>query len=256
MRTPDCQPACDGGVLCSDWLDAIVCGDCLNVLSELPDKSVDVTITDPPYGTTNFGWDKAQDWQAWWKQIKRVTRGRVILTAALPFTVDVINSNREGFRYWWIWSKGKAGNFAIAKHQPLRVTEEVLVFEDGAYYPQMRQAEPENMRPRGGTTSAGDGKWVASGVCKSREEHDESERWPVNLIEIESTAGECNQLNRLHPTQKPLALMRYLVATYTLPGETILDPFAGSGTTAAVAITVAPPCSSLSKIAETAKAAL
>lgn len=217
---------------CDAWLDAIVCDDCMKVLPELPDKSVDVTITDPPYGTTGYSWDKPQDWQAWWKEIKRVTRGRVIVTAALPFTIDMVNSNRSGFRYWWIWSKGKAGNFAIAKHQPLRVTEEILVFEDGAYYPQMRPAEPDNMRPRDGKgRPAGDGRWVASGIAQSRAEHDETERWPVNLLEMDSTQAECNQVNRLHPTQKPLELMRYLVATYTLPGETILDPFCGSGST-------------------------
>jgi len=215
----------------TDLLDAIVCGDCMEILPELPDKSVDVTITDPPYGTTGYSWDKAQDWQAWWKQIKRVTRGRVIVTAALPFTIDMVNSNRSGFRYWWIWSKGKAGNFALAKHQPLRVTEEILVFEDGAYYPQMRPAEPDNMRPRGGQTNASGIISLKSGKCESRAEHDETERWPVNLLEMDSMQAECNQVNRLHPTQKPLELMRYLVATYTLPGETILDPFCGSGST-------------------------
>ena len=217
-------------------LDAIVCGDCMKFLPSMPDKSVDVTITDPPYGTTGYAWDKAQDWQSWWKEIKRVTRGRVVVTAALPFTIDMVNSNRAGFKYWWTWSKGKAGNFAIAKHQPLRVTEEVLVFEDGAYYPQMRPAEPDNMRPRGSVGKSSDIIRLKSGVCKSRDEHDESERWPVNLLEIDSTQDECNQVNRLHPTQKPLELMRYLVATYTLPGETILDPFCGSGTTCLAAM--------------------
>lgn len=231
--TPDCKLDVTGaaGIRCSAWLDAIHCGDCMEVLPELPDKSVDVTITDPPYGTTGYAWDKPQDWQAWWTQIKRVTRGRVIVTAALPFTIDMVNSNRSGFRYWWIWSKGKAGNFAIAKHQPLRVTEEILVFEDGAYYPQMRPAKPDNMRPRGGQTNASGIISLKSGKCESRAEHDETERWPVNLLEMDSMQAECNQVNRLHPTQKPLELMRYIVATYTLPGETILDPFCGSGST-------------------------
>jgi DNA modification methylase len=233
--TAKAELPCPIGIGFGDLLDAIVCADCLDILRKMDDKSVDVTITDPPYGTTGYAWDKAQDWQVWWKEIKRVTRGRVVVTAALPFTIDMVNSNRAGFKYWWTWSKGKAGNFAIAKHQPLRVTEEVLVFEDGAYYPQMRPAEPDNMRPRGSVGKSSDIIRLKSGVCKSRDEHDESERWPVNLLEIDSTQAECNQVNRLHPTQKPLELMRYIIETYTLPGEIVLDPFCGSGSTCVAA---------------------
>jgi site-specific DNA-methyltransferase (adenine-specific) len=203
----------------------------MEILPELPDKSVDVTITDPPYGTTSYSWDKAQDWQAWWKEIKRVTRGRVIVTASLPFTVDMINSNRAGFKYWWIWDKSRIGNFAIAKYQPLRVTEEVLVFEDGLYNPQMTKADPENMRPRDAQYDTGGIIGLKSGKSYVREEHDESERWPVNLLDIPATQNECNQVNRVHPTQKPTALMRYLVLTYSNPGDVILDPFCGSGST-------------------------
>lgn len=216
---------------CSPFLGRVVMGDCMEVMAEMPDKSIDAVITDPPYGTTGYSWDRPQDWQAWWQEIKRITRGRVVVTAALPFTIDMVNSNRSGFKYWWTWSKGKAGNFAIAKHQPLRVTEEVLVFEDGPYHPQMQPAKRDNMRPRGGQTKASGIIAMKSGKCESRPDHDENERWPVNLLEMDSMQAECNQVNRLHPTQKPLQLMRYMVETYTRPGDVVLDPFCGSGST-------------------------
>ena len=219
-------PLCSGALL-----DAIVCDDCMRVLPEMPDKSVDVTITDPPYGTTGYSWDKPQDWQAWWKQIKRVTRGRVIVTAALPFTIDMVNSNRDGFKYWFVWSKGRPGNIMLARHQPLRVTEEILVFEDGCYNPQMSRADAENMRPRENQKVCNGSALTGIENSTVADDHDESQRWPTNLLDIPSGNAECNQLNRVHPTQKPLALMRYLVATYSNEGETILDPFCGSGST-------------------------
>lgn len=219
------------------FLNKITCGDCMDFLSMLPDKSVDAVITDPPYSTTAYEWDTFNRWPEWWSEIKRVCRGRVVCHAAMPFTVDIVNTNRKDFKYWWIWSKGRPGNVAIAKFQPLRVTEEIVVFCDGPYYPQMSQAKPENMRPRDRQKDSNAGNIIKlkSGLSNRGENHNEDLRYPTTLLDFPSGAAECNNFNRSHPTQKPESLAKYLVATYTLPGQIVLDPFSGSGTTAAAA---------------------
>lgn len=219
----------------------VLSGDCLQVMATLEAGSVNAIITDLPYGTTACKWDSVIPFAPLWEQARRVLKpnGVFVTTASQPFTTTLIASNLAAFKYCWTWNKGKAGNFATAKIQPLRVTEDVVVFAFGrpTYNPQMTAALAENKRQRDRAYAAKEDTThgIASGVFKVSEFHDEDTRYPTNLLNFKSTEGECNNLNRVHPTQKPLELMRYLVRTYTNPGDTILDPCCGSGTTGVAA---------------------
>lgn len=213
-------------------------GDCLELLPCITDASVALVLTDPPYGTTACKWDSVIPFEPMWKQVWRVLKpnGAAVFTASQPFTSALVMSNAEEYRCAWVWAKGKAGNFAIAKTQPLRVTEDILVFsrERHTYNPQMTQAKKENMRPRNKgymQTKNGTTQGIASGLFVCSENHREDLRHPTNLLDFKSTEGECNNLNRVHPTQKPVALMEYLIKTYTNESETVLDFTMGSGTT-------------------------
>lgn len=226
-----------------DWLDPkIVNADCLNEMPTMPAQSVDAIISDLPYGTTACKWDSVIPLTPLWAEWKRLIKpgGTIVLTACQPFTTALIASNLAAFKYCWTWNKGKAGNFATAKIQPLRVTEDIAVFAFGrsTYNPQMTVALAENKRPRDRAYAAKEDTThgIASGVFKVSESHDEDMRHPTNLLNFKSTEGECNNLNRVHPTQKPVELMRYLVRTYTNPGDVVLDVTCGSGTTCLAAM--------------------
>jgi len=207
-------------------------------LYEIPDKSVDMILCDLPYGTTDAKWDKVLPLEELWKQYKRILKegGVVVLTASQPFTTDLINSNRDWFKYCWVWNKTKSGNFAIAKFQPLRITEDVLIFyrKSGKYFPIMSKAKLENKRPRDKYYNKKSDmlNGFSKGIFKTDENHNEDLRYPTNILTFPSTEKECNAINRVHPTQKPLILFEYLIRTYTNEGELVLDNCIGSGTTA------------------------
>lgn len=212
-------------------------GDCLEKMHLIPEASVDMILCDLPYGTTACKWDVIIPFEPLWAAYRRVCKknAAIVLTASQPFTSALVMSNPAMFRHEWVWNKGKAGNFANARRAPLRTAEDILVFSSAPanYYPQMVASEPHNRRPRDkaykmrGDITQG----MASGVFKVSDDHNESLRYPKSVLEIKSTEGECNNLNRVHPTQKPIALMEYLIKTYTLEGETVLDNTMGSGTT-------------------------
>jgi len=213
-------------------------GDCLQVMPTIPSGSIDAIITDLPYGTTACKWDTVIEFAPMWKEAKRVLKpnGAFITTASQPFTSALIMSNPHWFKCNWYWNKGKGGNFATAKYQPLRVIEDVVVFCEGksTYNPQMELAMPENIRPRDKAYKQRDGDTthgIASKIFAVSKNHNENMRYPKNLLEIKSTEKECNNVNRIHRTQKPVALYEYLIKTYTNEGETVLDIAMGSGTT-------------------------
>lgn len=217
-------------------------GDCLDIMRELPDQSVDAIITDPPFGTTACKWDSVIPFEPMWAQLKRIIkpRGAIVLFGSQPFTSALVMSNPKWFRYQWVWNKDKAGAFTVAKSQPLRVTEDIAVFGDESvlYNPQMTIAKPENKRPRS-TPSIKKTDFlggIKSGEFRVSDGHDENLRHPVNLINIKSTEKECNNINRVHPSQKPEALLEYLVKTYTNPGDTFLDFTFGSCTAGVAAV--------------------
>jgi site-specific DNA-methyltransferase (adenine-specific) len=208
-------------------------------MGEMPGGSVDAVITDPPYGTTDLAWDKAArgfDWPRWWSEVKRVARpdAAFVLFAAQPFATDLINSNRKAFRYDLVWAKNTAVGFLDANRRPLRSHELVLVFGHRIKYRRVDWPR-EVMNLRAGQTLAP----VRSigrhyGECKVRTPYVYREtECPKSVLRFRRP-GNTNATRRPwhHPTAKPLALMGWLVRTYCGDGETVLDPFAGSGTTA------------------------
>lgn len=163
-----------------------------------------------------------------WEQLKRIIKpnGAIVLFGSQPFTSALIMSNVKMFKYCWIWDKAKAANFASVKHQPLKVHEDVCVFSGvGNYKPQMRKGAN---RQKGGYSVSREAAVMAGAPKKINDDY-----YPKSILDF-SVAG--NKDSRLHPTQKPVALMEYLIKTYTNEGETVLDFTAGSGTTGIAAI--------------------
>lgn len=209
-------------------------GDCLELMKDIPDGSVDAIITDPPYGTTQCKWDTVIDLDLMWEQLKRVIKpnGAIVLFGSQPFTSVLVYSNLKGFKHEWIWGKNRGSNFGAAKYQPLKEHESVLVFSKGGekvnYYPikEPRKGAGSD-RVKYEFNGSNTGKREAyNGFTDNRKGHKEEVlRYPSSIQKHNTQVG-------LHPTQKPVALLEYLVKTYTNEGETVLDFTYGSGTTA------------------------
>jgi len=218
---------------------SVLSGDCLQVMATLEAGSIDAIITDLPYGTTACKWDAVIPFAPLWEQVRRVLKpnGVFVTTASQPFTTALIASNLAAFKYCWVWDKMGGGAFVIAKRRPMQTHEDIVVFCDGknTYNPQMEDADEKNVRPINGGSSGGNTVPVAGGVAKSAPGYDPKKRFPKTVIRRSRYGAECNSVNRVHPTQKPVELMRYLVRTYTNPGDTVLDPCCGSGTTGVAA---------------------
>lgn len=196
-------------------------GDCLQLMAELPDASVDMILCDLPYGTTQNKWDSIIPLDALWRQYKRIARGAIVLTAQTPFDKVLGASNLAWLRYEWIWHKSKATGHLNAKMQPMKAHENVLVFYDRlpTYNPQglVRKTAPTIRKGRGG-----------NGTNYGKSDKDavqEFENYPRSILEVASEG------RTVHPTQKPVVLMEYLILTYTNPGDVVLDNCMGSGTT-------------------------
>jgi site-specific DNA-methyltransferase (adenine-specific) len=200
-------------------------GDCLEVMKQIPDKFVDAIICDLPYGTTACKWDSVIPFEPLWAQYKRIIKdnGAIVLTAAQPFTSALVLSNPKWFKYEWIWNKKKPSNFLNANRTPLMNHESVLVFYKsfGIYNPQMTIGKT---RTKGGKKYANNGCY---GNYNETEKVSYNKYFPKSIVEI----SNAQQKGKVHPTQKPVELMEYLVKTYTNDGDTILDNCMGSGTT-------------------------
>lgn len=202
--------------------------DCLIGMQEIPSGSVDLVICDLPYGTTANKWDSIIPLDKLWAQYKRIIKrgAPIVLFAQQPFTTILAASNIEWLKYEWIWEKENGSNFLMAKYCPLKIHENILVFYESkpTYNPQMRQGfEPYKHRDKG--SNANYGKIKGGVLSKSN-----GERFPVDIIAYNRDSESW------HPTQKPLALIKYLILTYSNPGDTVLDNCMGSGTTAVAAI--------------------
>ncbi len=209
-------------------------GDCLELMNGIPDKSVDMILADLPYGTTACKWDTIIPFEPLWEQYNRIIKdnGAIVLFGSQPFTSALVMSNPKLFRYQWVWKKSKCGNFQLAKYQPLKYTEDVLVFSKKKhnYYPILRDA-PESTKQRRkysyeGSKDLGGIKHMASGEYKQKFINGKDKINPTNLIEFK------NERRNVHPTLKPVDLCEYLIKTYTNEGELVLDNCAGSFTTA------------------------
>lgn len=207
--------------------------DCLEFMQTLPDNSIDFCLTDPPYGTTSCGWDSVIPFEPMWVQLRRVvkTKKAIALFCTQPFTSVLVASNLAEFKYCWTWEKGRVGGFTSAKLKPLKLFEDIAIFSDGktancnknnmAYFPQglidTRQVT------RSSTDKSKTGYWRPSTEGSYVQT---KTNYPKQLIKFTSDKV------RVHPTQKPVALLEYLIKTYTLEGETVLDFTMGSGSTA------------------------
>jgi len=192
-------------------------GDCLERMTDIPDGSVDMILTDPPYGTTVCKWDSIIPLEPMWEHLKRIIKPNraIVMTASQPFTTTLISSNMKMFKYCWVWHKRTSANIGAARFQPLKTHEDVVVF-GGNYKPQMVKGK---MRKKGGKVANPD---VVGGMKPVY--YDSDEYFPVSVLDIKTERG-------YHQTQKPIALMEYMIKTYTNEGETVLDFTMGSGTT-------------------------
>jgi len=205
----------------------LIQGDCLEKMKNIPSGSVDMICCDPPYGTTACKWDSIIPLEPMWEQLNRVIKpnGAIVLFGSEPFSSNLRTSNIKLYKYDWIWNKVGISNPMMAKKQPLRCVENIMVFykKTPTYNPIMTKGKQWH---RGGkkehkTDTLGQSTLFNNGSDKT------DLKYPKNLIEFSNV----NKMNNVHPTQKPLALIEYMIKTYTNENETVLDFTMGSGTT-------------------------
>lgn len=208
-------------------LNKIYNEDCLEGMKRIEDKSIDCIICDLPYGTTACKWDVVIPFDELWEQYNRIIKKDhpIILFSSQPFTTILIGSNIKKYKYSWYWQKNQATNFLHAKHQPLRKIEEICVFNAGpeCYNPQKTYGHVPTRAAKG--CSNGN---VYYGTNKRDYKGGDTSRFPTNLIEFKCV----DNYHKIHPSQKPLELIEYLIKTYSNEGDLILDNCMGSGTTA------------------------
>lgn len=203
-------------------------GDCLELMKDIPDKSIDMILCDLPYGTTKCKWDVIIPFDKLWQQYERVIKnsGIISLTANQPFTSKLILSNQELFKYELIWHKTRNSHPFFASIRPLPQHENIIIFAKGktVYNPQKIKSEKTykiNKNTSGKTSGEKEGKkWDGVSV-------ESNERFPNSVIQISNPSRECG----FHPTQKPVEFMEYLIKTYSNEGDLVLDNCAGSGST-------------------------
>lgn len=217
-----------------DMLTTLYHGDCLEMMAELPAQSFDAIICDPPYGTTACAWDTAIPFKPMWEAIKRLARPRaaVVLFGSQPFTSALVMSNPKGFKYELVWDKERGYDPQLANVRPMKAHENIAVFsadESGiAYYPQME----ERITPIRKTFTKRlqirkDGTGHPLFASMPPDEKTYTHKFPTSVLVF----GNHDQANKYHPSEKPLALLEYLVRTYTNEGDRVLDFAMGSGTT-------------------------
>ncbi len=202
-------------------------GDCLELMKDIPDKSIDMVLCDLPYGTTRNKWDSVIPLNKLWKQYERIIKdnGAIVLFSQMPFSAELVHSNLKLFKYEWIWQKDNGTGFLNAKKMPLKIHENILVFYKKLplYNPQMRTGfKPYKCKQ--GRHSTNYGAYEQGHITESN-----GERYPIDIIKFKKDSG-------LHPTQKPVELLEYLIKTYTNEGETVLDNCMGSGSTGVACI--------------------
>ena len=211
-------------------------GDCLELMKDIPDKSIDMILCDLPYGTTACKWDIVIPFEPLWEQYNRIIKdnGAIVLFGNEPFTSMLICSNLKGFKYRWDWNKKIPSGMGYAKYRPMQQTEDIAVFtkngEKTVYNPQMIKRE-KPIKSGGNSIQAG----VYSGFKCMGEGKEYKKTYdyknPVTLLEFDKI-----RRGSLHPTQKPVDLLEYLIKTYTNEGETVLDNTMGSGSTGVACI--------------------
>lgn len=217
----------------SEGKKEILLGDCLELMKNIPSRSIDMILADLPYGTTQNKWDSIIPLDRLWEQYERIIKdnGAIVLFSAQPFTSVLVCSNLKLFKYEWVWDKvNKFSGHLNAKKQPMRQTERVNIFykKQPTYNPIMEQGEPYTAISSG-AKSSNFGKQTDKVVTVC-----DGERYPRDIIKIKG--DERGTVGRIHPTQKPIELCEYLIKTYTNETELVLDNTAGSCTTAIAAL--------------------
>ena len=206
----------------------LMMGDCLELMRDVPDQSVDMILCDLPYGTTACKWDTVIPFEPLWAEYRRIAKlsAAIVLTASQPFTTALIASNMREFRYCWVWDKVNRYTGALnANLMPLKRHEDIAVFyrSPPTYNKQWRDGKPYSVKRTGGHGAA-----FGDAYPEARTGVNDGKHNPCTILPIKAD----NKLEHgLHPTQKPVALMEYLILTYTNEGETVLDNCMGSGTT-------------------------
>ena len=201
-------------------------GDCLEVMKGIKDNSIDAIITDPPYGTTACKWDSVIDFDLMWEQLNRIIKpnGAIVLFGSEPFSSALRMSNINNWKYEWVWDKKNKTGILNCKKRPLKQFENISVFykKQCTYNPQMTTGKFRNKKITSKKV------FDSYGVLKKEVDNYNDQYYPSNILEF-SNAG--NMKGKLHPTQKPIPLMEYLIKTYTNEGENVLDFTMGSGST-------------------------
>lgn len=217
-------------------------GDCLDILPTIEDQCIDLILCDLPYGTTACAWDSIIDLNHLWAQYKRIIKPYcpIVLTASQPFTTTLVSTNLPWFKYEWIWVKNRPTNFAHAKNKPMKKHENILVFSEGTTVHANQSTKRMPYFPQGLEDTNDDTVYEKRATEKTdtffsdRKGHGEFKRektgYPHTILEFST-----DQLG-LHPTAKPVALMEYLIHTYSQPGAIVLDNTMGSGTTGVACI--------------------
>jgi site-specific DNA-methyltransferase (adenine-specific) len=202
-------------------------GDCLEVMKTIPNNSIDAIITDPPYGTTACKWDSVIDFKLMWEQLHRIIKpnGAIVLFGSEPFSSALRMSNIKNYKYDIIWDKNQSGNPLLAKKQVMKSHEIISLFykKQCTYNPQME--ERGKPRHKGTKQKLNENSFLGSGTIDTRSFNDLY--YPKSVLKI----SNANKKGKVHPTQKPLPLMEWLIKTYTNENETVLDFTMGSGTT-------------------------
>lgn len=213
----------------------LIKGDCLVEMQNIPDKSIDAIICDLPYQTTACKWDVLIPFEPLWAQYKRIIKdnGAIVLFGSQPFTSALVMSNPKMFKYALVWNKMFGSNFGNVNIMPLKFHEDICVFynKPPVYNKQMTKRE----KPIDARNWKNDKKYSNVNLQGIKNQQGTSKLYeyknPTSIIEYSSVGGECNNLNRIHPTQKPVALLEYLIKTYTNEGDMVLDNTFGSCST-------------------------
>lgn len=211
----------------------LIHGDCLEKMKDIPDKSIDMILCDLPYGTTACKWDVVIPFEPLWEQYKRIIkdRGAIALFGSEPFSSYLRMSNIKQYKYDWVWEKERPTNIFNMKKEAGRVHEIISIFNSKIYFPIMEASmQPNNNDKTKNKSQRGEMNTIETISCKASisDSYNPSVRYPRSVIKI-NRGTRANK--KLHPTQKPVALLEYLIKTYTLEGETVLDNCMGSGST-------------------------
>tara|TARA_B100000029_G_scaffold507561_1_gene592457 strand:+ start:1165 stop:1917 length:753 start_codon:yes stop_codon:yes gene_type:complete len=213
-------------------------GDCLELMKEIPDESIDFICCDPPYGTTSIKWDSVLDFNKMWEQYDRIIKpkGVMCLFGSQPFSAQLICSKLEWFRYELVWNKNKCGSPGLAKKRPMKTHENILIFyknAGGTYNPQMTEGKPFKRKSKNKEGYVGKKNDHGYGLKPRKEFENKGTRYPKSILNISRNFSAQQQV---HPTQKPVPLMEWLIKTYSNEGEVVLDNCMGSGSTGVAAV--------------------